>query len=127
MDTVTVVVWAGSPNELYEDIVGREPDRYEMDVVGKDTYYVPHEDHVQLADYIEHHGKYAFTVETEEMPVILTIETNDSYHSPVDGFDNGRPIEGGLLFAPEGHPSHNEEPFQCEMWGRIRMRVEEVI
>lgn len=77
-----------------------------------------------LAHDIDNHSKYALDVETDEV-VILNVETNDSYHDPVGGFDDGRPVEGGLLYAPDGHNLSSEEPFKTEMWGRIRMRVEE--
>lgn len=122
-ETVTVKVWSGARRASYEEILAEDPDEYEMEIVPEDTYYVPHDEHVVLADDIDHHGKYAFLVDTDRV-VELHVETNDSYHSPVDGFDDGPAIERGLVYAPEGHPRHTEEPFKTEIWGRIRMRVE---
>lgn len=122
--TVTVKVWSGSQRAPYEEILDEDPDEYEMDVVGEETYYVPHDDHVVLTEDIENHQKYAFHVETDRL-VELHVETNDSHHSPVDGFDTSPSIERGLLYAPEGHPRYTETPFQTEIWGRIRMRVED--
>ena len=121
---VTVKVWSGGKNEPYADILERDADEYVLKVHGEDTYYVPHDEHELLAEDMENHGRYAFMVEDLNQPVALYVETNDSYHSPVEGFEVGDAIERGLVYAPEGHPRHSEEPFQVEMWGRIRMRVE---
>lgn len=115
----TVKVWSGGPLADYDDILDVDPDEYRMEIVGEDTYYVPHEDHVVLAESIEHHGTYAFDVDCEE-PVELHVETSDHYHDTVDGFERGNSIERGLLFRPD----HGKEPFKTEIWGAIRMRVE---
>jgi hypothetical protein len=123
-DTATVRVWSGSASAYYDDILDDDPDTYDVPV-HEPWAYVPHDEHVVLADRMEHHGTYAFHVDTNE-PVELIVETNDSYHAPKEGFTDGIPIERGLLFAPEGHPRYSEAPFQCEIWGRIRFRVEEV-
>lgn len=120
--TATVKVWSGRPRADYEDLLDEDPDEYEMEIVGEDTYYVPHEDHVVLADDIEHHGRYAFDVDADEA-VELDVETSDHYHDTIDGFDRSDPIEQGLLFRPE---NSDEPPFKCELWGCIRMRVEGV-
>lgn len=117
----TVKVWSGGPREDYGDLLEEEPDEYEMEIVGEDTYYVPHDDHVVLADRIEHHGKYAFDVDADEA-VELHVETSDHYHDTIDGFERGNSIERGLLFKPE---NNDQPPFQTEIWGCIRMRVEE--
>lgn len=123
--TVTVRVWSGGRRASSDDILDDDPDEYEMEVVPEDTYHVPHEDHVLLAENIDHHGTYAFHVDTDE-PVRLVVQTNDHHHHPEDeGFERGRPVEGGLVFVPEGHDRYADEPFQCELWGRVRMRVEE--
>lgn len=117
----TAKVWSGGPREDYDDLLNEEPDKYEMDIVGEDTYYVPHEEHVVLADRIEHHGKYAFDVDADEA-VELHVETSDHYHDTIDGFERGNSIERGLLFRPDVDAT----PFQTEIWGCIRMRVEAV-
>lgn len=122
-DRVTVSVWSGATYESYEQILDTEPEEYEIEVTGSDTYFVPHEDHVVLADNVKNHQKYAFHVDTDDV-VDLVIETSDSHHDPIGDFDSGRPIEGGLPYAPEGHGLYEEEPFKTEIWGRIRMRVE---
>jgi hypothetical protein len=119
---VTVKVWSGSSIARYGDILADAPEEYDLEVHPREGY-VPHHEHAVVADDISNHGAYAFDVETDET-VTLIVETNDSYHSPKDGFTDGRPIEGGLTYVPEGHPRHEEEPFKCEVWGRIRMRVE---
>lgn len=116
----TVKVWSGGPRASYEDILDEDPDEYEMEIVGGDTYYVPHEDHVVLADSIEHHGTYAFDVDVGET-VELHVETSDHYHDTIDGFERGSSIERGLLYRD----GREQEPFQTEIWGAIRMRVEE--
>lgn len=122
--TVTVKVWSGERFADYDTILDEDPTEYQIKVVPEDTYLVPHDDHVVLADDMEHHGMYAFHVETDDV-VELHIETNDSYHSPKEGFRQGYSIERGLVFAPAGHNRHTETPFKTEIWGRIRMRVEE--
>jgi hypothetical protein len=119
-DEATVKVWSGGRHATYDHILDEEPDVYEVDVFGEDTYHVPHEDHVHLAEDIDHHGTYAFDVECES-DVQLIVETNDSFHAPVDGFTDGRPIEGGLRYEADSEVP----PFKCEIWGRIRMRVED--
>ena len=116
-----VRVWSGGPREDYDDLLEQEPDEYEMEIVSDGTYYVPHDDHVVLADNIENHGRYAFGVEAAES-VELHVETSDHYHDTIDGFDTGDSIERGLLFRPDVDAT----PFQIEIWGCIRMRVEEV-
>lgn len=122
-DTVTVKVWDGSRRDDYEEIVAGDPSEYEMPVVGEGTYFVPHDDHVVLSNDIENHRKYAFHVETDR-PVELYVQTNDSHHSPVDGFTDGPAIERGLLYVPEDDSRYTETPFKVDIWGRIRMRVE---
>lgn len=121
---VTVKVWSGGNREDYDDIVARDPEEYELEVHGEDTYHVPHDDHAMVAEEMENHGRYAFMVAGIEEAVELHVETNDSYHQPKEGFNNGTAIERGLHYAPEGHDRHPETPFKCEIWGRIRMRVE---
>lgn len=121
---VTVKVWSGSNSESYDEILDDSPTEYELDVVSTDTYHVPHDEHTVLADHIENHQKYAFYIDTDEV-VELVVETSDSHHDPIGAFEQGRPLEGGLIYAPEGHAMHEETPFQVEMWGQIRMRVEE--
>jgi len=121
-DTVTVRVWSGAAAASYDDILDEDPDSYEVPV--HQAGYVPHGEHVVLADRMEHHGTYAFHVDTDG-PVELIVETNDSYHAPKEGFTDGIPIERGLLFVPEDDGRYTEAPFQCEIWGRIRFRVEE--
>lgn len=116
----TVKVWSGDALAHYEDILGEEPDEYRMEVVTEDTHYVPHEDHAVLAESIDHHGTYAFDVECDA-PVELHVETSDHYHDTVDGFERGASIERGLLYRPDS----DAEPFKTEIWGAIRMRVEE--
>jgi hypothetical protein len=121
--TASVKVWSGGRHASAEALVEEEdPDVYEVAIHFTD-FHIPHHEHVVLADNIEHYGTYAFHVETEQ-PVELVVQTNDSYHSPEEGYREGRPVENGLLFTPEGHARHTEEPFKCELWGRIRMRVE---
>jgi hypothetical protein len=117
----TVKVWSGGPRDDYEELLEEGADEYEMEIVGEDTYYVPHEEHVVLADRIEHHGKYAFDVQTGEA-VELHVETSDHYHDTIDGFERGNSIERGLLFRPDVDAT----PFKTEIWGCIRMRVEAV-
>lgn len=118
----TVMVWSGGPRDYYEDILYDDPEEYEMEVIGEDTYHVPHEDHVELADRIENHRRYAFGM-VAETPVKLIIETSDHYHDTIEGYSTGRPIEGGLLYRPE---NSDAPPFKVEIWGCIRMRVEAV-
>jgi len=120
----SVKVWSGEKREDYDEILARDPDVYELAVYGNDTYHVPHEDHAVVADEMKNHGRYAFMVEDIGERVELIIETNDSYHRPKDAFTDTPPVEGGLPYWPEGHPSRPSRPFQCEIWGRIRMRVE---
>ena len=119
LQTAIVKVWSGEARASYDSILAEDPDEYELEIVGEDTYYVPHEDHAVLAENIEHHGTYALAVEADE-PVELVVQTSDHYHDTIDGFEQGRPVEGGLLYGPD----RDAEPFQCEMWGAIRMRVE---
>lgn len=116
----TVKVWSGGALARYEDILNEEPDEYQMEVIGGDTYHVPHDDHAILAESIDHHGTYAFGVECD-VPVELHVETSDHYHDTIDGFERGASIERGLRFRPD----HGKEPFKTEIWGAIRMRVEE--
>lgn len=119
-DTVTVKVWSGDRFDSYEDILSYEPKEYEMEpcesTFGK-IYEVPDEERVYLSESIEHHGTYAFDVETDDL-VFLNVHTNDSFHSP-DAW--GKPIERGLLF--DGDDDYG--PFKTEIWGRIVMWVEQ--
>jgi len=119
--TATVCVWAGGPREDYDDLLADDPGTYELPVVAVDTYHVPHDDHAVLADRIDHHGKYAFFVDTDEA-VALHVETSDHYHDTVDGFERGPSVERGLRYTPDD----DKPPFKTELWGAIRMRVEEV-
>lgn len=123
-ETVTVKVWSGPTYRSYEELLEESPTEYEMDVIPTDSYYVPHDEHTILADHIENHQKYAFYIDTDEV-VELIVETSDSHHDPIEDFEQGRPLEGGLIYAPEDHAMYEETPFQVEIWGQIRMRVEE--
>lgn len=118
--TATVKVWSGGPIADYDDILDEEPDEYEMEIVDGDRYHVPHGEHVVLAEDIEHHGTYAFDLDADET-VELHVETSDHYHDTVDGFERGNSIERGLQFKPDVDAT----PFKTEIWGAIRMRVEE--
>jgi hypothetical protein len=97
----TVRVWSGGPLDDYDEILNEDPDEYKLEIVNEGTYHVPHEDHVVLADRIDHHGKYAFDLAADET-VELHVETSDHYHDTIEGFERGNSIERGLLFR-EGH------------------------
>jgi hypothetical protein len=116
----TVKVWSGGPLADYDDILNEKADEYEMEIVDVDTHHVPHSEHVVLAENIENHGRYAFDLDAEET-VELHVETSDHYHDTVDGFERGYSIERGLRFKPDVDAT----PFKTEIWGAIRMRVEE--
>lgn len=118
-ETVDVKVYSGSSWDSYEEIESQGPDVYTLSPAETDygrVFEVPSEKRVVLSDEIEHHGTYAFNVDTEQKTV-LNVHTNDSYHDPTDW---GKPIERGLLFDGET----DAEPFGCELWGRIMFWVE---
>ncbi|WP_302083519.1 hypothetical protein [Salinibaculum rarum] len=120
--TVTVKVWEGSQFDSADELVNQEnPDEYELPVV--DLEYgvldaLSDDARVILADDIDHHGTYAFLVESDSNDVVLNVHTNDSYHDPTD-WDN--PIERGLTYRSD---EDDIPPFKCELWGRIMMWVE---
>jgi hypothetical protein len=93
-----------------------------VEIVGDDTAYVPHDEHVVLTEAIENHRKYAFAVDAPR-PVTLLIHTSDHYHDTIDGFERGDPVEQGLRFAPDD--DGDRPPFKTELWGAIRFRVDE--
>ena len=120
----TVKVWTAPRHANWDDVVDGEPDEFEMEVFPAEARRVLHERHTILCDEMENHSRYAFDVETS-CPVDLYVETNDSYHEPQEGFLHGWAIEGGLSYVPESHEHHGDEPYKCELWGRIRMRLQE--
>jgi len=122
-ETATVKVWSGPTRQSYDQLLEDDPDEYELEIQPEDKYYIPHDDHTVVDGHIENHQKYAFYMDVDES-LTLIVETNDSHHSPKEGFEDGRPLEGGLVYVPEGHPRHETRPFKVEIWGRVRMRVE---
>jgi len=118
--SVNVKVWSGSAWDTYEEIQAQGPDVYTLSPAETDygrVFEVPSEKRVVLSDEIEHHGTYAFDVDTEQKTV-LNVHTNDSYHNNEDW---GKPIERGLLFDGKT----DAEPFGCELWGRTMFWVEQ--
>ena len=116
--TVTVQVWKGPQSISYDDLLGLEPDEYELPTVDPlIPEAVVDDDRVLLEDSIEDHSTYAFQVPNEERPVTVNVYTCDSYHNREDW---SGPIERGLTF----HTPDDREPFQTEMWGRVMMFAE---
>ena len=123
--TVPVEVWQGGRSENADELVNnKEPDTYELEVHHKHAS-VPHDDHVLLAEDVEHHGTYAFRIVPEQGPVELVVQPNDSVHSPPDGFTDNPPIERRFKFYPVDDGRYTDTPFKCKIWGRIPMRVVE--
>lgn len=118
-DTATVKVWSGSRFDSYDDVMTFEPEEYEMNVVDSEfgsEHEASEEERVYLSEDIQHHGTYAFDVESD-VPLVLNIHSNDSYHAPDEW---GEPIERGLPFSPDD----DYGAFKCEIWGRIMMWVD---
>ena len=112
-ETVTVQVWeARSFVEVDTLVENEDPDEYELEPADPLGRY-PYSDEVRahLAESIENHQTYAFSIAEGDRPATLYVHTNDSYHDPHEW---GRPIEQGLTFNAGGIP-----PYKCEAWGRI--------
>jgi hypothetical protein len=110
-DVFRVRVW----HSWYDDYP-EEPD---------ETVRVRADEPVLWQDDPYYHESLAFDIHPDDAPATLYIRTNDSVRNPPlsDASEWSRAVERGLPFDPMTYDKY--PPFGTEIWGRIRLTVEE--